>query len=125
MHWLAAIAVLSFYKVAILTCSAFLKKKRKWKTIDDTFFHVTHIFQFHTATAYPGFHGNEEHYYLLPNQEDFEVWRLRTLALRRYKENCCAQNWAEEFWDFSETGSWPELHEAWVVLTNVYYLRKV
>ena len=35
---------------------------------------------------------------------DFEVWRLRTSALRRYKGNCGTRYWPEKFRDFWETG---------------------
>ena len=34
------------------------------------------------------------------NQEDCEVWRLRTSALRRYKGNCGTRNRPEKFRDF-------------------------
>ena len=40
------------------------------------------------------------------NQEDCEVWRRRTSALRRYEGNYVTRNRPEKFPDFLETGPW-------------------
>jgi len=45
-------------------------------------------------------------FYCKKNQEDWEVWRLRTSALRRYKGNYGTQNRPKKFRDFWETGPW-------------------
>ena len=43
------------------------------------------------------------------NQKDFEIWRLRTSMLQRYKGNCGTRNRPEMFRDSWETGPWGRL----------------
>ena len=144
---------MSFYIVAILICSAFLKKKRKWKTsfyrmllfsMLRIFFNFTRPLLIPVSIATRSitassstkglFLESSENcnpfvlknwsfniLFMYENQEDCEAWWIRTSALG----NCGTRNRPEKIRVFWETGSWPELLEAWVVLTSVYYLTKV
>ena len=49
--------------------------------------------------------------FLMKNQEDCEVWRLRTPVLRRYEGNCGTRNRLKSFGTFEKQalGSWDVL----------------